>query len=149
MTTASEPAPGPVYLDASALAKLYLAEEGSRELERRLLGRRDLLVSELAVTEIVSAVSRRFRQGEFPAAAAARFYQRLLGDLDRGVFSRLSISRETHRAAERILLASQTGETLRALDSLHLALAIEAEARSLLTYDDRLARAATQHGLAC
>lgn len=55
--------PGPLYCDTSALVKLYVPESGSDELNRTVEGRDDLLVSDLAVTEIVSALSR-------PGAAA-------------------------------------------------------------------------------
>jgi hypothetical protein len=40
-----------VYLDSSALAKLYVPDPESNTLEAFLKGRRDLMVSELAITE--------------------------------------------------------------------------------------------------
>ena len=46
---------GGLYLDASALAKLYVTEPGSDVLDDALRGRGDLMVSDLAVTEVVSA----------------------------------------------------------------------------------------------
>jgi hypothetical protein len=36
-------ASSPVYLDTSALAKLYLPESGSDEMEEALFGRRDVI----------------------------------------------------------------------------------------------------------
>ena len=65
--------PGPVYLDASALATLYFPEAGSDALDKALRGRRDLTVSDLAVTELLAVFAgRRLAQGEAGAAAAAR-----------------------------------------------------------------------------
>ena len=55
--------PGPVYCDTSALLKLYLPERGSDEFNEAVKGRDDVLVSDLAVTEIISAIARRLRQG--------------------------------------------------------------------------------------
>ncbi len=55
-------ASSPVYLDTSALAKLYVPEGESRLLEEALIGRRDVLVSDLAVTELVSVLMRRVRE---------------------------------------------------------------------------------------
>ena len=52
---------GPIYCDTSALLKLYFPEPRSADLTRVVEGRDDLLVSDLAVTEIVSALSRRVR----------------------------------------------------------------------------------------
>lgn len=60
----------PVYLDASALAKIYIAEEGSEELEAALLDRRDLIVSDLSVSELTSALVRRVRETELAASHA-------------------------------------------------------------------------------
>jgi len=77
-------ASSPVYLDTSALAKLYVPEPGSDALESALLGRRDLLVSDLAATEFTSAVSQRLREGDLSARDARRIYTRLRGDLSRG-----------------------------------------------------------------
>ena len=64
--------PGPVYFDSSALIKLYVPEPGSDELNRSVEGRNDLLVSDLALTEVVSAVARRLREGGLTLAIARR-----------------------------------------------------------------------------
>ena len=65
--TASEAAApaGPLYCDASALAKLVLPETGSDELDAAVAGRDDLLVSDLAVTEVASALGRRVREASW------------------------------------------------------------------------------------
>jgi uncharacterized protein with PIN domain len=67
-TTASDPLAstrltGPVYVDASALVKLYFPDSDSARLNRRLAGRRDFVASDLAVTEVVSSLARRQRDG--------------------------------------------------------------------------------------
>ncbi len=139
-------APGPIYVDASALARLYLPEAESEALERQVLGRTDLLASDLAVTEVVSAVARRVRDGQLREPQALRVYEALLDDLASGVFLRQDLDSQAHRAAERLLL-QRPGPGLRAADALHLALALGAGTRTLLTYDDRLAVAAAASGL--
>jgi predicted nucleic acid-binding protein len=48
--------PGPVYLDTSALLKLYFPEPLSEELQAALGGRTDLFVSDLVLTEAASAL---------------------------------------------------------------------------------------------
>jgi len=127
----------PVYLDTSALAKLYVAEPGSDALESALLGRRDLLVSDLAATELTSAVSRRLREGDLSAADARRAYARLGRDLSRGEYQRLELTGAVHRDAERLLLSLGRTVALRALDALHLALAAQAGAGAFVTFDRR------------
>lgn len=126
----------PVYLDASALAKLYLPEAGSDALEAALLGRRDLLVSELAATELASALGRRLRAGDLSSSDARRIHARLGRDLARGEYRRLDLVPAVHREAERLLLAGLGREiALRALDALHLALASQAGAGAFVSFD--------------
>jgi predicted nucleic acid-binding protein len=110
-------------------------------------GRNDVLVSDLAVTEIVSALAHRLRQGALARDAARRLQHAILGRLDEGVYPRVELTRDVHRRAEQFLL--RLPETpLRAADALHLALATSARAASLASFDARLAAAARAIGLA-
>lgn len=137
---------GPAYLDTSALVKLYVPEPESARVDRALRRRDDLLVSDLAVTELASALGRRCREGALGAALAARVYQRLLADLADELFRRVELIAEVHREAERILLSSAL-VPLRSLDALHLALAASGGAMTIFTFDRNLARAAGTIGL--
>ena len=139
--------PGPVYCDTSALLKLYLPEPGSDEFNRTVEGRDDLLVSDLAVTEVVSALSRRLRQGDFEGKVASGVQHAIVAGLDSGLYQRVELTRDVHRRAEHFLLRL-TGTPLRAADALHLALATSARAASLASFDVRLGAAARAVGLA-
>ncbi len=138
--------PGPLYCDASALVKLYVPEAESGELNRTLRGRADLLVSDLSITEIVSSLARRRREGAVTASIAGRLYRAILSHTEKGVYRRVELLSSTHREAERLLLSVES-VPLRAADALHLALALSGEAASVLTYDRRLADAAGSIGL--
>jgi predicted nucleic acid-binding protein len=140
------PLPGPVYCDASALVKLYLPEPESGELNRTLAGRQDLLAADLGVTEIISSVARRWRDGSMNIEQAHKLQRTLLADLDAGYFQRVELTPATYRQAERFLL-SLAMVALRAADALHLALAVEAGALSIVTFDRRLAEAAHSIGM--
>ena len=153
MKTASDPTitsgkdwTGPLYLDASALAKLYLPEPDSDALDAAIRGRSDLMVSDLAITEIVSAISRRRREGSLPALSVLRLHRRILADIESGLYVRSELMPEVHREAERLLLAMDN-VALRAADALHLALAVLSGASAVVTYDLRLAEAAIRIGL--
>jgi predicted nucleic acid-binding protein len=107
-----------------------------------------VLVSDLAVTEIVSAVARRLHRRSFTSREAARRLQHaVLQRLDEGVYHRVELTRDVHRRAEHFLLALE-GSSQRAADALHLALATSGRAASLATFDTRLAAAARARGLA-
>ena len=121
------------YLDSSALVKLAVREPESTALRRHLRRKRPLITSALSRTEVARAL-RPFGPG-----AVAR------GD---DVLRRLDVIRINDRilrAAGAILPLE-----LRSLDAIHLATAIEigADLARLCTYDERMAAAAVDLGLA-
>jgi len=132
--------PGPLYLGPTVLAKLYRPEPDSDALDRALRGRRDLTVSDLAVSEMLAALSRHPKG----RSEVLRVQQALLADLESGIFRRVEIVPATHRSAERLLLSFATADPSHAL---HLALAMTAGVAGLLTADPELARSARAVGL--
>lgn len=141
----AKPDPG-VYIDSSALAKLYVPEMESERLDHFLRGRRDLMISELSVTEVISAVARRRREDALTAKQANHIRDAVLSDAGSGSFQRLDLTPAIHREAERMLLSTES-VPLRTLDALHIALAVSGEATRVITFDVRIAEAATLHGL--
>jgi len=128
------------------LVKIYLPEAGSRALEARLVGRRDLAVSELAVTEVVSALTRRKREGSLDAAVVIRLHRAILHDIGAGDYRSLDLAPAVHREAERLLVLFER-VPLRAAGALHLALAASADCGTVVTFDRRMAEAALHLGL--
>ena len=133
-----------VYLDASALAKLYVPEIESGRLDAFLRGRTDLMTSELSITEVLSAVARRKREGLLDPEDANQIKDALFADAKS--FRRLDLGPALHRQAERVLFSSEK-IPLRTMDALHIALAISGGAEQVATFDVRMAEAATLHGL--
>ena len=137
---------GPLYLDASALVKIYMPEPGSAELDDALIGRDDLIISDLAITEVTSAMARRRRQGEVSPEELMRLHRAVLADVEAGVFRNVELLPQVYREAERMLISLESA-ALRAADSLHVALAIAAKVASIVTFDQRLAAAAERMGI--
>ena len=135
-----------IYLDSNALVKLYVPEPESDRLDAFLRGRRGLLMSELAITEVLSAVARRKRDGGLRADDAIKIRDALMADADSGSFGRLDLNPVVHREAERLLLATDS-LPLRTLDALHVALAVSGSATHVLTFDHRMRDAAVLAGL--
>lgn len=135
-----------IYLDSSAFAKLYVPEPESGRLDRFLRGRTDLMISELSITEVISAVARRRREGVLDARHAGAIRDALLSDARSGSFRTLDLSPSVHREAERMLL-STLSVSLRTLDALHIALAFSGRARRIVTFDSRMAEATVLQGL--
>ncbi len=147
-TSGGAPAPQDtgIYLDSSAFAKLYVPEAESERLDTFLRGRRGLMISELTITEVLSAVARRKRERELRADQANEIRDAVLADADSGSFERLDLTPSVHRDAERLLLATDS-LPLRTLDALHIALALSGSATHVLTFDQRMREVAAQAGL--
>lgn len=119
------------YLDSSAIVKLAVQEPESAALRRYLRGRRPLVSSALARTEVLRAL---LPGGE---EAIAR---------GRSVLARLDLV----RVNDRVLSAAGTllPMELRSLDAIHLATARQLGSAlvPIVSYDDRMAEAARQLG---
>jgi len=133
----------PIYLDASALVKLFVPEPESDDLNRALAGLTNVIVSDLALTEMASALGRRVREQRLTRENARRLY----GEASkvRASAHHAELTPPIHRRAERLMLSLAT--PLRALDALHLATALDVEAATIVTFDPRLRDAASSQGL--
>lgn len=134
----------PIYLDSSALVKLFVSEAESEALNQALVGAEDVIISDLALTEMASALGRRTRKGSLTPAASRRLYRE--AEKLAASCHRVELTPPIHRHAERLLLLS-VEVPLRALDALHVATALDAEADTFVTYDPRQRAIATSQGL--
>lgn len=125
-------AEAPVYLDSSALVKLVVREAESEALRYFLEQRGPAVSCALARVEVVRAV----RKHGAPAVGRA-------GELLEAI--------RLLRLDDRLLdhAASLEGDSLRSLDSVHVAAALELDPApaELVTYDAGMARAARGLGL--
>jgi predicted nucleic acid-binding protein len=133
----------PVYLDASALVKLFVPESDSDELNQSLVGLTDVIVSDLALTEMASALARRVGEQRLTHEDARRLY-RAAAKLQ-AASHHAELTPPIHRRAEQLMLT--LAMPLRALDALHLATALDAKAPTVVTFDPRLRDAASSQGL--
>ena len=130
-------------MDASALVKLLVPEEESDALNQSLAGLTEVIVSDLALTEVASALGRRTREQRVTRAEAQRLYRE--ASKLHASSRRAELTPPVHRRAERLMLSLTI--PLRALDALHLATALDAEAATVVTFDPRLRAAAISQGL--
>ena len=121
------------YFDTSSLVKLVVAEAETSALHEWLVhGERVPVTSDLARTELVRAVRRAA-----PDRAVAA--HELLESM-----TILTFAPDTFEAAARL-----EPPTLRTLDALHLAVALELgdDLDAMVVYDERLAEAARAYGV--
>jgi uncharacterized protein len=105
-----------LYLDTSALAKLYLEEEFSDQVRAWTDEAEVLATSRVALAELAAAVARRHREGDLSDTDAERVRTAMLDDWEQLIVVEVN----EHRAAE---LAFR--QSLRGFDAIHLAAALE------------------------
>lgn len=135
-----------IYLDTSAAIALFLPEVKTENVKEWFATCLDPIVSaDWIVTEFASALSLKERRGDLTAKAARAVWAEF--EVFRGSGLRLvPVSREAYlEAAQK---ARDARSRLRAGDSLHLAVALEAGATSMASLDDVLGANARKHGLA-
>lgn len=125
-----------IYLDTSALVKLVANEAESAALRTYLCARteQNWFTAALTRTELIRAVSRT---GDRSAVEQART-----------ILASLDLVALTDRLLDTA--ATLAPSSLRTLDAIHLAAAMTAGPRldAVVTYDDRMATAASDAGLA-
>lgn len=139
-------APGP-YLDTSALAKWYLNEPFSEEVDEYLRTLPHAWISSLTALELRCLLARRRRAGEIGAEREAAILALFEQNVSDGYLVAVAVEDDHLHAAGR-LIARLPAHPLRTLDALLLAVAHQAGLGSLATADRIMADAAQALGLA-
>lgn len=130
-----------VYLDTSFIAPLVIAEALSDAVEAYVLGLKpgELATSLWTRVELASLVARKVRLGELSGSEAGSVRRELDRVLDES-FELLLPSAADFVDAAKYLEIRNTG--LRAGDALHLSIAANRGAKTILTLDEGLLKAA-------
>ena len=130
-----------LVLDSSALAKRYVEEVGSDEVEELLAATSVLGLCIICTPEVVSALNRRHREGVLTADEYRQAKAQLAADVKDATVLNLT------PAVIGRSVALLERSVLRAMDSLHVACAIEWGADLFVSSDHRQATAAADAGL--
>jgi predicted nucleic acid-binding protein len=136
-----------LYMDTSALAKRYLAEPGSADVNQWIAQAHPAVTGIITRAELAAAIHRAGRLGWINASEYAAALGLFRGDWE--LIGQLPVSEATVRRADE--LAGRHG--LRGFDAIHLACALLfqeslGEAVTMTTYDRLLWQAARAEGLA-
>jgi predicted nucleic acid-binding protein len=134
------------YVDTSALAKRYLAEPFSNEVDAYLADFPGVAISTLTQVEMHCLLARRRRHREITAEDERRIRVALREDIDLGYF-RASPIEDRHFQHALHLLDALEEHRLRTLDALHLGVVQATGLRNLATADVKMAEAARDLGL--
>jgi predicted nucleic acid-binding protein len=123
-----------LYLDASALVKRYIEEDGTELVISAMKEAAAWSICRIGYVETMRAVAR---------AGGAKQAKKV--EADWPSFEVVEVDEELARHAAELTLSAE----LRSLDALHLAAALVLpDEVTVATWDTRLHRAATEHGLA-
>ncbi|HEV2330941.1 MAG TPA: type II toxin-antitoxin system VapC family toxin [Verrucomicrobiae bacterium] len=138
-----------VYVDPSALSRLYIHQVGSREMAAwRARVRGALPVTHDGRTEVINGICRVAFLGQLDKSGMANALADLSADFAAGHLSQADIlwRAALNRAAE--LSQTHTPKLgTRSLDVLHVACAVELKSRYFLTFDIRQQQLAAVVGL--
>lgn len=130
-----------LFLDSSALAKRYVREPGTERLAALCAEADQVIVSILALPELMSTLNRLRRAGRLSETDYATIKQDVLDDLEEATTIELTPS------AVRQAVACLERARLRSSDALHIACAMEASPDLFVTADRRQRGAAVSAGL--
>lgn len=128
-------------VDSSSFAKRYVQEVGSEELALFLKDASELAFSVILVPEIISSLNRRLREHVLTVSDYRAVKKQLMDDV-----SDATVLQITPSVVSRSVKLLESN-ALRALDSLHVACALEWKADLFVTSDRRQFVAAKNSGL--
>jgi len=129
------------FFDSSAFAKRYVEEPGSEAVETLCMAATELGLSVICVPEIVFALNRRVRE----RSLSTRQYNAAKGNLSEDVRDIMMINL-TPRVISTCMVILETA-SVRTLDALHVACAVEWGAELFVSADKRQIAAARKMGL--
>ena len=136
-----------VYFDTSALAKWYLNEELSEEVEKFLLEHGPVAISDLTRVEMKLLLARHRREKQLDARMESRVFATFSEDIRRKHLVCHPLP-EGLAAGALNMISLLSEHPLRTLDAMHLVIAQEIGANRLATSDRVMATCARAIGLA-
>jgi len=130
-----------VFLDTSAFAKRYVAEQGSDKVMALCQQADSLVVSVICLPELISTLSRLVREKKLSKAD----YRKLKGDTIADLAD-VDICQITSGIMDSVILLLES-HPLRAMDALHVACALAVEPDAFVSADHRQLLAAQKAGL--
>jgi len=134
-----------IYVDTSVIVALLTVEPRTQDVTAWYAGLRDTpTCSDWLLTEFSSALSIKLRTGQITEANAKRVRKEFVLLVEGGLRI-VPVSRDAFGRAEEMV--RQHDHSLRAGDSLHLAVALELGASHMATLDGTLAANAKRNGM--
>jgi predicted nucleic acid-binding protein len=134
-----------MFLDSAILVKLLVREPDSLFYADMVDGQ-IAWSAELALTECLSALLRKEREGAVTTRHRKAAWKQLEDDVGRRRLNLVAITRSVLERANAIMVACHLEVALRSLDAIHLAAAAQCVSWPLCTNDTRMRDAAARMG---
>ncbi len=134
-----------VYFDTSALAKWYLPEERSNEVEKYIQEHGPVAISDLTVLEMRDLLAKHRRNGSLDLATEMKVFATFEEDIRQKFLICQPLSDDLARGAVN-LLAVLSDFPLGMIEAMHLTLAREIQSDILVTADPVMAAAGEKLG---
>ncbi len=129
------------FFDSSAFAKRYVLEKGSQIVENICLETTSLGISIICVPELISAFNRKLREKSLSPDDYSLMKSRLTEEIEDAII--INVTPSVVNTSITLLESNN----LRAMDSLHVACAIEWDTELFVSSDCRQIEAAQNAGL--
>jgi predicted nucleic acid-binding protein len=134
-----------IYFDTSALAKWYLPEENSNEVEKYIQEHGPVVISELTVVEMRNLLARHRKEGNIDPNTEIKVFATFEEDIRQKFLICHPLSDGLARSAVN-LLSVLCDLPLRMIDAMHLAMAKEIQTEIFATADGTMAASAKALG---
>jgi predicted nucleic acid-binding protein len=134
-----------IYFDTSALAKWYLPEEQSNDVEKYIQENGPVVISELTVVEMRDLLARHRREGNLDPNTEIKVFATFEEDIRQKFLICHPLSDGVARGAVN-LLSVLSDLPLRMVDAMHLAMAKEIQTDIFATADPVMATGAKAMG---
>ena len=134
-----------IYFDTSALAKWYLPEENSNEVEKYIQEHGPVVISDLTVMEMRNLLARHRQEGNLDSSTEIKVFATFEEDIRQKFLICHPLSDGVARGAVN-LLSVLCDLPLRMIDAMHLAMAKEIQTDIFATADSIMAAAAKALG---
>jgi predicted nucleic acid-binding protein len=136
-----------IYADTSFFVSLYLTDRHTREAERRMVSKPLLWLSPLHRAEWVHAIEQHIFQRQMSPREAQRVHAAFERDRMAGLWAEVALPDAAFDLCAQLARRHVARLGTRTLDTLHVACALELQAKQFWTFDHRQARLARAEGL--
>jgi predicted nucleic acid-binding protein len=137
----------PVYADTSFFVSLYLPDQHTSEVERRLSSRPSLWMTPLHVAEWTHAIEQHVFRKDISRSEADRLLRQFQEHRARNLWRESLLPDRAFEVCAQLAHRHVGRLGLRTLDTLHVASALELKAEHFWTFDARQAKLALAVGM--